>query len=236
MVSKGGSRSAPKGPKLTSVGQAPLCTGQCIATSRAGKACCAATTEDGVPYCKKCMRSGDPALHVAAHPKAGKILCASRALPKGYKMALWGRLKKEKDVAAKAKEWAFVVGKGIMLDPTSEKGSMVQYCACAGPGEVAAVTPESGRYYGGAKYGCWVFRTNRRVPKSWQLTMQYGDNSKGSEEFFAERGIKRCDVGTKGHPAFRRKIQKKGASAGAAVKKTGMKAKAAPRATKRSKR
>merc|ERR1711879_139357 len=160
--------------------------------------------EDAVPYCRKHMRLGDPAVRVAEHPKAGKILVAARALPKGYRLALWGRRKRKKDVSKKAQEWAFIVDTGHMLDPTTEKGSMVQYCACPGPNERAAVTPIGGSY-AGDKYGCWVFQTIEKLRPAWQVTMQYGNTSKESDNFFEERGIKRCDVGTKSYPALRRR-------------------------------
>merc|ERR1719359_1644989 len=107
------------------------------------------------------MQDGDPSLRVVNHPKAGKILVAARSLPKGYRMALWGRMVKENRLSEKAKEWAFEVMKKWYLDPTKFKGSKVQFCPCAGPGEVAAITPCAGSMYRGEdmKYGSWTFKT-----------------------------------------------------------------------------
>lgn len=210
-----------KATPLTPAGQARVATSACIATSRTGKPCLRGTAADGVMYCASCMKSGDPSFRVASHPRAGKILVAARDLPKGYKVALWGQLKRSRDVKKENMEWAFIISKGQMIDPVSEKGSLVQYCPCAGPNEVAVVTPIAGHTYGGDKYASWVFKLNRRVPRNWQITMQYGDNSKGSDEFFAERGIRRCDVGTRAHPAFRRRAG--GAPKAGGQKKAGAK-------------
>lgn len=192
-------------PKLTSAGQPFLNQGLCLATSRSGKACLRPCGAEGVPYCLQHMKQGDPSVRVVSHPKAGKILVAARSLPKGYRIALWGRLKQRTKMTEKAQEWAFTINSDQQLDPTSEQGSLVQYCACAGPNERAAVTPVTGSMRAGKTYGCWAFTTTEPLPPCWQLTMQYGDNSKGSEEFFAERGITRCDVGTTKYPALRRK-------------------------------
>lgn len=193
-----------KARKLTAAGQPFLSEGLCLATSRQGVPCLRPRGEDGVPYCRQHMKTGDPSFRVVTHPMAGKILVAARDLPQRYRIALWGQLKNKKDMTQKAQEWAFTIDRNQQLDPTKEKGSLVQFCPCAGPSEIAAVTPVSGGTYRGKKYGCWVFETNQRLQQNWQLTMQYGSNSKESEDFFAERGIKRCDVGTPKYPALRR--------------------------------
>lgn len=198
--------------KTTGAGQHAIGQSRCISTLRAtGKACAGKLAEDGVPYCRECMKTGDPSLRVASHPKAGKILVAARPLPAGYRVALWGRIARRQELSAKSQEWAFTIAPpDKQLDPTPFKGSLVQFCACAGPTEVAAVKPfpASTGVYGGKKYGCWMFRTIHKLPKNWQVTMQYGNNSKESAEFFAERGILRCDVGTPAFPALRRKDAK----------------------------
>jgi len=192
--------------KRTTAGQPFVSSGLCIATSRTdGRACCRRVGAPSVPYCSQHMRTGDPSLRTVKHPRAGKILIAARALPKGYRMALWGKLKKHDKVSDKGMEWAFDIRDGWMLDPTPCKASMLQYCACPGPNEAAAVNATTISKTTGGKYGSWAFITGRPVPRSWQITMQYGDTSKGSDEFFRERGIVRLDVGTKLYPAIRRK-------------------------------
>mmetsp|Transcript_38260 Transcript_38260/g.103630 ORF Transcript_38260/g.103630 Transcript_38260/m.103630 type:complete len:219 (-) Transcript_38260:38-694(-) len=199
-----GVKSDPK-LKLTSAGQAFLSSGLCIATSRTGKPCLRKCGGVGVPYCAKCMKTGDPSLRVVDHPKAGKILIAARDLPKGYRVALWGRARKKKDVKAKAMEWSFDITNGWMIDPTGCRGSLVQFCACPGPNEAAAIYGTPTTRCDHTAYGCWVFITGQPLPRMWQLTMQYGSNSKGSDEFFKERGLTRLDVGTPKYPALRRK-------------------------------
>jgi hypothetical protein len=192
--------------KLTKAGQPAINSELCIATSRAdGTPCLRACGEPGVPYCKAHMKSGDPSLKVAMHPFAGKILVAARDLPKGYRLALWGRCTSDTKISDKKMEWAFDLGSGWMLDPTGEKGSMVQYCPCAGPNEVAAVASSGSKRGKGNKFGSWAFVTKEALPAGWQVTMQYGNTPKESDTFFEERGIKRIDVGTTEYPALRRK-------------------------------
>jgi len=193
--------------KLTGAGQPFVSSGLCIATGlKNGKPCCRVTAHKGVPYCKDHMRSGDPSLRTASHPLAGKILVAGRDLPKGYRAALWGMLRRKKEVSEKDMEWAFEIHNRMMLDPTGYKGSLLQFCACPGPSEAASLLATaqstSDRRQ---KYGSWVFVTREAIPRGWQLTMQYGNNSKGSDSFFQERGIKRVDVGNALHPALKRK-------------------------------
>lgn len=193
--------------KLSSAGQPFVSSGRCIATGRKdGKPCCRLTPHKGVPYCKDHMRSGDPSLCTAAHPLAGKILVAARDLPKGYRAALWGVLRRKKEVSQKGMEWSFEIHNRMMIDPTSCKGSLLQFCACPGPSEAAAIL-STGTSTGDRrqKYGSWVFVTRETIPRNWQLTMQYGSNSKGSDTFFKERGIERVDVGSTLHPALQRK-------------------------------
>lgn len=202
--------------KLTKSGQPSVNSGLCIATYLNGKPCLKVCGAPGVPYCKPCMKTGDPSLKVAKHPIAGKILVAGRDLPKGYRLALWGRCTTQNKMKEKQMEWAFDLGNGWMLDPTPEKGSMVQYCACAGPNEVAAVASSSSKRGKGDKYGSWAFYIKEDLPAGYQVTMQYGNTPKESDTFFEERGIKRIDVGTADHPALRRKDAEPAGAAAAA--------------------
>merc|ERR1711874_830787 len=98
-------------------------------------------------------------------------------------------------------EWAFDIRRGFLLDPTGCKGSLIQFCACPGPSEAAAINPtsistgESAKGFAsmGTTFGSWVFITREPLPRGWQLTMQYGTSSKQCDEFFEERGIKRLN-------------------------------------------
>lgn len=195
----------PTGAALTSAGQHFVGSGLCIATSLKGKACCHEVGAPGVVYCKHHMQVGDPSLRVASHKLAGKILVAARDLPKGYRIPLWGPVKKDRDMKHKSFEWAFDLGGGSCIDPTPCKGSLVQYCPCAGPNEVAVVLAANNQVMRADKYGSWFFMIGQDLPKNYQLTMQYGASKKEADSFFEERGIKRVDVGTKAHPAVRRK-------------------------------
>jgi len=200
-------RATPAKFRLTNAGQHFASSGLCIATSKKGKPCCDPVHEPGVPFCKRCMVSGDPALKVRGHPRAGKILVAARDLPAGYKVPLWGRLTKKRDMTEKAMEWGFDLSTGWFLDPTKCPGSLVQFCPCPGPNEVAVITgqPRCATTDKRRQYGAWTFLLTRPVKRDFQITLQYGVNSKDSDAFFAERGIVRLDVGTKANPAYRRK-------------------------------
>jgi len=190
---------------LTGAGQHFLSSGLCIATDLTCKPCASAVGAAGVPYCKRHMNIGDPSFKVVKHPLAGKILVAARTLPKGYRIALWGPQRRKKEMSAEGMEWAFHITKQWMIDPTSCKGSLVQFCPCAGPNEAAALLTTPVTATPGMPYGAWAFITRERIQKNWQMTMQYGSNSKDSDEFFTERGLIRVDVGTKTYPALRRK-------------------------------
>lgn len=77
------------------------------------------------------MMKGDPSLKAVKHPKFGKILVATRNLPKGYYAAWWGKLCPKKQVPFKRMEWALETSKG-MVDAIPYKGSQLKYCACPG--------------------------------------------------------------------------------------------------------
>mmetsp|Transcript_37973 Transcript_37973/g.107320 ORF Transcript_37973/g.107320 Transcript_37973/m.107320 type:complete len:213 (+) Transcript_37973:41-679(+) len=190
--------------KVTKAGQHFISSGYCIATSRLNGTPCGNRAHDkAVPYCCEHMLKGDPAFRVVNHPRAGKILVAARDLPAGYRATLWGKLIREKDLPPKSLEWSFQVANKWYVDPTKSAGSLVQFCPCPGPSEVAAVTT-SGEERRGKEFGSRSFMLNTGLPKGWQVTMQYGNNSKESNTFFEERGIARVDVGTACHPALRR--------------------------------
>ncbi|CAK0872851.1 unnamed protein product, partial [Prorocentrum cordatum] len=163
--------------KLTKAGQPAINSECCIATGRAdGKPCLRACGEPGVPYCKAHMKYGDPSLKVATHPVAGKILVAARDLPKGYRLALWGRCTSDKKIGEKKMEWAFDLGSGWMLDPTGQKGSM----APAGPG-----SPRCGPRADGAR----GFRRRRRCVVG---AVRHSDSSGGEATRLAYRPTKEC--------------------------------------------
>lgn len=77
------------------------------------------------------MKTGDPSLKAVTHPRFGKILIATRDLPKGYYAAWWGKLCKKRQVPYKRMEWALETGKG-MVDAVPYKGSLLKFCACPG--------------------------------------------------------------------------------------------------------
>lgn len=113
-------------------------------------------------------------------------------------------MKTKKDMKPEALTWAFKIG-GKYVDATPYKqGSLLQYCSCPGRKEVAAVG--MGEFVRGPCKGYALFSVIPNIlPKSYQVTLQYGDNSKESERFFKERGIQREDVGTSRMPALKRK-------------------------------
>lgn len=219
--------------KVTQSGQHYVSSGQCISRTAKGKPCMNPVGMAGVPYCKACIKTGDPALKLFRHPKAGLCLVAAQNLRKGYRVALWGNKTKKKDMTEKGMEWAFDIGQGWYIDPTPHKGSMIQYCPCAGPSEVAVVTADSFSF--GEKHGSLIFKTTAPLKKNWQLTMCYGVNSKDSNTFFEERGIVRGDCGTAKHPTMQRKVLAKKKAKNPSMKKVAMKSAAKMKASMKKK-
>eukprot|EP00438_Fugacium_kawagutii_P029875 Skav201997 [mRNA] locus=scaffold269:219106:219549:+ [translate_table: standard] len=120
-----------------------------------------------VPYCEKHLKRGDDALRVYQHPKGyGKILVARFNLPKGYRMVYHGDGQTTgKDPSLDPDEdrtlW-FYPGPGSpvngYLDPSHCPGSVLQFAANGGPGEVANIRQNDRAYghrncsYGGMEY------------------------------------------------------------------------------------
>mmetsp|Transcript_25866 Transcript_25866/g.46789 ORF Transcript_25866/g.46789 Transcript_25866/m.46789 type:complete len:229 (+) Transcript_25866:57-743(+) len=193
--------------RVSSQGQhLPSGTG-CIATSVSGKPCLDPRASKNMPYCSRCMKTGDPSLKVTKHPHFGKILVANRKLRKGYYVSWWGKLLKRKsDMPSKHMEWALETTKG-MIDAVPYKGSMLQFCACPGPSEVPVIdfAPASDILLKkGQDMGAVIFRTLRDIPKGYQVDMMYNKDEKTTDEFFKEQGIERGDVGTKSYPALKK--------------------------------
>merc|ERR1740117_1501753 len=92
--------------KLTKNGQQYISGPGCIATKLTGQPCKNQRKTKEVPYCSRCMVTGDPSLKVCSHPKFGKILIARRDIPKGYNIAWWGKLVAVKKLPASKEEWA----------------------------------------------------------------------------------------------------------------------------------
>eukprot|EP00435_Cladocopium_sp_Y103_P076104 s94_g77.t1 len=194
--------------RLSASGQYLPKSGGCIATSRSGRACPHPRATKLMPYCKGCMKKGDPSLKAVKHPRFGKILVATRNLPKGYYVAWWGKLcKNKKQVPYKRMEWALETSKG-MVDAVPYNGSLLKYCACPGPSELPTIdfAPNSDVLLkSGEKLAAIIFRTLRPIPRNWQLDMMYNKDEKTTDDFFQERGLTRGDVGTKRYPAERKK-------------------------------
>ncbi|CAE7483363.1 unnamed protein product [Symbiodinium necroappetens] len=222
-MAKKGNKSAPGG-RLSVNGQHLPTSDGCIATYRTGKPCSIPRVSKLMPYCGKCMRTGDPSLKAVKHPRFGKILIAKRNLPKGYYVAWWGNLLPKKKIARKRMEWALETTKG-MVDAVPYDGSQLKYCACVGPNELPTIdfAPNSDVLLNrGEDKAAVMFRTLRPIPRNWQVDMMYNKDEKSTDEFFQEQGICRGDVGTKRYPALR----KKNADPPVWLKATGMKKKA----------
>ena len=86
----------------------------CIATKLDGSPCDGGPKKASnkrpnryIPYCAYCQKHGDPSLGVVEHPFFGKMLIAKRALPVGYKSALFGDLVRNENMPNKDEEWGF---------------------------------------------------------------------------------------------------------------------------------
>eukprot|EP00747_Dinoflagellata_sp_TGD_P161916 gnl/TRDRNA2_/TRDRNA2_178946_c0_seq1.p1 gnl/TRDRNA2_/TRDRNA2_178946_c0~~gnl/TRDRNA2_/TRDRNA2_178946_c0_seq1.p1 ORF type:complete len:258 (+),score=43.07 gnl/TRDRNA2_/TRDRNA2_178946_c0_seq1:102-776(+) len=195
---------------LTKSGQWSPTGPGCIATPK-GVPCPHPRDSYYIPLCKHCLKTGDPSLKPVDHPKYGKILIATRNLPKGYYAAWWGNLMPMKKMRQKAMEWALQTNKGTIDATPFRKGSQLQFCACPGPNEVPTIdfAPKSVSILAKVKRTCEIFKTLRAIPKNHQLTMMYNLDEKTTDEFFEERGLKRADVGTRKYPAIRKQKAKK---------------------------
>lgn len=190
---------------------APL-SGGCISTSLNGKPCPhplptdSKGRSDKVPYCVACRKNGDPSLLVTDHPKFGKILVAKRDLPKGYRVAWWGDRTTKKRLPEPDWEWALDTTKGIINARPYQKGSLLQFAACPGPHERVTIWmgPRSDSNLRSSPLTCLMFSTTLPLPKGNQLCMMYNESWKDTDEFFAERGITRADVGTEKYPCIRK--------------------------------
>lgn len=182
-----------------------------MSTSRSGRPCPNSRVTKLMPYCKQCMKNGDPSLRAVKHPRFGKILIATRDLPKGYYAAWWGKLCQKKKIPYKRMEWALETSKGT-VDAVPYKGSLLKYCACPGPSELPTIdfAPNSDVLLkSGEKLAAVIFRTLQPIPRNWQVDMMYNKDEKSTDEFFEERGLIRGDVGTKRYPALRKKTAEK---------------------------
>jgi len=191
--------------KLTKTGQHVPCGDGCFATSANGKPCPRPRAEKGIPYCKECMKTGDPSLKAVKHPKYGQTLIATRNLKKGYYAAWWGHLVAQSKLPDWKEEWALLTPKGY-IDALPFKGSQLKWCSCPGPGEVSTINFSSNydRFLKKSKKACLLFALLRDVPKNNQVTMMYNEDEKTTDEFFAERNIVRADVGCKQYPAAKK--------------------------------
>ncbi|CAE7947567.1 cpr-6, partial [Symbiodinium sp. KB8] len=170
-----------------------LSASTCIAT--VGGVCCGLDAwAANVPYCEKHADQGDPSCAVRQIPGVGKILVAARPLPKGYRLAWWGRCCRKAE--AKDLSRCFELSPGWVIDPTDHPGSLLQYCAAPGPSEASTLACTTKIHTGGgAGFGCWLFQTRHCVAKGEQLLMPY------NKRFFEERGLQRVNVGTADYPA-----------------------------------
>ncbi|CAD7928277.1 unnamed protein product [Amoebophrya sp. A25] len=192
-----------------------LASGLCIATFLDGKKCNEEWAEPFVPYCKKCMKNGDPSVKVMPHPRFGKMLVAGRDLPRGYRMALWGKVYPENEMPEADKEWGFECADGTFINPVPYPASQPQFCQCPGPNERVTVnfshphlliedSPKKGQKRQ-QEFASMLFQTSMDVPKNHQLVMMYAENEKATEFFFSERGLDRCDVWTEKYPTILKK-------------------------------
>mmetsp|Transcript_69662 Transcript_69662/g.123328 ORF Transcript_69662/g.123328 Transcript_69662/m.123328 type:complete len:220 (+) Transcript_69662:62-721(+) len=195
---------------------------RCIAFCLNGRCCTrkidrpwsSRVTAAPVPYCRHHAKHGDGAVRVASHPVCGKILVARHRLPKGYRIVYHGarRTSGRDDDKVDWDEdrtlWFYPEGReegrsNGYIDPTSHKGSVLQFAACVGPGELVNIR-QSGRGYGrrDGDYAGMEYVTTMPVPAGTQLVHYYGS------EWWRDRPeLRRCDVGTEKYPAPKRKTR-----------------------------
>ena len=192
-------------------------TAHCWATTKSGKPCkkraCSLPESSGIPYCRRHMEVGDEAFEVVDHDVCpeifGKILIARHEIPKNYRLVYWGKLCRNSELKSSAHDHmiefcpnAYSDQSRGTIDPTVYSGSIAQYAATNGPGELITMTPEY------ASFGGWgknrtkcagrTYRFVRPLPKGMQVTHDYGSG------WMECRGLKRLCVGTDRYPTLRR--------------------------------
>ena len=187
--------------------------GGCIATQLDGSCCsCLSLPYSCVPYCEEHLKkNGDPSLSVEQHPRFGFMLVAKRDLPKGYRVAVYGKSMTAAQMPDDEKELRHEFNKKLSggnkewISPIYFPHGQGQYIQCPGPNELpnvdyVQVSRKDGDDYRYVKNdeenGCMLYETIREVPKGYQLCYLYEDNEKLSDTFFEERGLTRCDVHT----------------------------------------
>lgn len=179
----------------------------CISTLLSGRPCSKPRAEEHLPYCKNCLRTGDPSLRVVKHPRFGRCLITRRKLKKGYVVAWWGQRTARKKLPDERWEWALETNRGMIDAVPFGPASPLQFCQCPGPSERPTIDDDPRHYSKLLKQKpktCLLFGLLCDVPKGHQLTMMYNRDEKTTEEFFQERGIVRSDVGCAKYPALRK--------------------------------
>ena len=171
-----------------------------------------------VPYCSLHLKSGDSALKVVSHKVAGKCLVARFDLPARYRMAFYGIRGKCASADKEDRSISFYPPHprtGSNFNPNTRTlkrnnyngvlnpegtGDVLQYAACPGPNERQNIK-STFRYWGmrNGYMGGLEFITIEPIPKETMLCHWYGSG------WWSSRGIKRCDIGTKKHPAPKRR-------------------------------
>eukprot|EP00439_Symbiodinium_sp_Y106_P038741 s1889_g4.t1 len=99
----------------------------CIAT--VGGACCGQDAwAANVPYCEEHAGQGDPSCMVREIPRVGKILVAARPLPKGYRLACWGRCCRKAEAKDLSRCFELSHRPGWVIDPTDHPGIELRIC------------------------------------------------------------------------------------------------------------
>uniref|UniRef100_A0A7S1BZ69 SET domain-containing protein n=1 Tax=Corethron hystrix TaxID=216773 RepID=A0A7S1BZ69_9STRA len=178
-----------------------------------------------IPYCRACLRTGDVGALcvVTPRPEAGKCLVARTDLPRGYRMAFFGRRGRCPPCSVDDRAISYYPpnrrtgrntapgGGGAaerrlvqtnyngVLRPEGT-GDIIQYAACPGPGERQNMR-STFQYWGvrNGHLGGLEFVTTEKVKAGTQLCHWYGNG------WFVDRGLKRLDVGTDDYPVPKRK-------------------------------
>eukprot|EP00434_Breviolum_minutum_P007972 symbB.v1.2.007029.t3/scaffold428.1/size206322/4 len=144
------------------------------------------------------------------HPKGfGKILVARFNLPKGYRMVYHGLRRStgsdhDLDPDEDRTLWFYPTPGGDVngyLDPTTCSGSLLQFAANGGPGEVANLRQNDRAFgYRNGAYGGMEYEAKMWIPAGTQLVHHYGSS------WWKDRPeLTRCNVGTDRFPAPKRK-------------------------------
>ena len=143
--------------------------------------------------------SSNACLGVAAHPWLARTCIAIRSIPRHTRLYYWGARMPHDTNTCESDEYMLSVCDGSAnVDPRSFTDAVMQFANAPGPDELENVRPTTCVERDGDLVA-QEFITTRTIPGNTQILWNYG-----SDEWFSDRGIRRCNAGAPNLHAPRR--------------------------------